>query len=280
MTKILIASPVRQKLETFKLYCECLDNLIIPDNVKVSRMHIMHNSPLCFDWASTLSYRLDNSGTFFLKKYEDDSKYDTSKDTHIWTSKNFSTIVDLKTEIVKHAKKFEYDYIFWVDSDLLVNPFTLYHLYNYSLKNNVKIIGEIFWTRWSEKDIQQMPNCWMFDNYGFNSPDEVFRLKEKGQYKVGGTGACILVKTSVYNEFVSYSGIPNISFSFWEDRAFCVRAACQNNDIWIDTSFPAKHLYRENDIEFAEEYLNEFKEQLNNKNEIIERLGRFYEGKK
>jgi len=43
---------------------------------------------------------------------------------------------------------------------------------------------------------------------------------------------------------VCYDDIYNLGFD-GEDRFFCVRAACAGLSIWIDTHYPAVHLYRD-----------------------------------
>jgi hypothetical protein len=62
-------------------------------------------------------------------------------------------------------------------------------------------------------------------------------------------GACTLIKRSVLEKNVNWNPIRNLSMSVWEDRAFCIRAAVNNVDIWIDTHYPAIHLYRQSEYD-------------------------------
>ena len=60
------------------------------------------------------------------------------------------------------------------------------------------------------------------------------------------TGAWTLVKRKVLTAGVNYSHIPNIQKAlFGEDRHFCVRAAVHGFELWVDTHYPARHLYTE-----------------------------------
>jgi hypothetical protein len=70
-----------------------------------------------------------------------------------------------------------------------------------------------------------------------------------GIHETGGTGALILIKREVLEKGVNYTPIYNVSFSIYEDRASSIRAACAGYQVWIDTTLPARHLYRRSDYE-------------------------------
>ena len=89
-----------------------------------------------------------------------------------------------------------------------------------------------------------MPNAWQADFYAFKTEREWEQWREEGLYRVGMTGACILIKNKVLKSGVNYTPIPNVSHSIWEDRAFCIRAAVHGFEIWLDTTCPPVHLYR------------------------------------
>jgi len=57
-----------------------------------------------------------------------------------------------------------------------------------------------------------------------------------------------LIHRDVIASGVNYSPLYNVSFSNWEDRAFCIRAAAYGYKIYMDTHYPATHLYREEDV--------------------------------
>lgn len=144
----------------------------------------------------------------------------------------------MKNEILKYVKANFYDYVFFVDSDLVMHPETL----KYLLAADRDIISELFWTQWAPENPAQ-PNAWMLDSYTmYEDSLEVWR--DPGVYRVGMTGACILIKRKVLDAGVNFDTIENLSFSPWEDRAFCVRAAVAGFAIYTDTHVEPIHLYR------------------------------------
>ena len=139
----------------------------------------------------------------------------------------------LRNETIKRALEIGADYFFSVDTDLILHPKTLTQL----LTADCDIISNIFWTNgWC--------NAWMYDQAAGMSQE----WKTPGVYKVGMTGACMLVKRRVLEAGVDYTPIPNIKKCLWgEDRHFYIRAACAGFDMYVDTHFPAVHLYTETD---------------------------------
>lgn len=232
MKRILITAPIRQKPEILKLYLESLNNLTINYNLfKVDKYFVLHN-------CEELKGYFDNNTIVKIKN--DDTTYKTDKNTHHWKIENFTVLSNIKNEIVKYSLDNEYDYTFWVDSDLILHPMTLLHLYNNLKFINEYIMSEVFWTKWLDTDKNKGSNGWDYDQYGGNQA----RYIEKGIHEVGGTGALILVNNKVYESGVNYSPISNVSFSIWEDRAFSIRAVVNGFKLYMDTHYPAKHLYR------------------------------------
>jgi hypothetical protein len=228
--KILIGAPVRQDEETFQLYLASLKNLNTK-GLKVEWFFILHNSPNLKKYLEPYQYTEVTSNDEYKKDF-----------THHWTPTNLSHVAMMKNELLKKAKQKGADYFFLVDSDILLHPDTLQQL----VKSNKKIISEIFWTRWHPEEEEQ-PNAWIYDHYSFDTLDRFKQWREKGLYQVGMTGACILIHKDVFTK-VNYSPIYNVSYSAWEDRAFCIRAAVHVFEIWMDTHYPAKHLYRKEDL--------------------------------
>jgi hypothetical protein len=232
MKRILITAPIRQDPEVLKQY---LDSIYRQEqgNFVVDKYFILHN---CF---KTLKEYFPTD--CILLEYNDKTTCVKGEFTHNWYQDNFKAIVKMKNEIVAYALNEKYDYIFWVDSDLILHPKTLNHLFNILETSNQKVCSEIFWTEWNKGHKETIgSNGWDYDAYGGDQE----RFKKPGIYQIGGTGACILVNISVYGYNVNYSPIYNVSFTEWEDRAFCVRLAVNNIKIFMDTHYPATHLYR------------------------------------
>jgi len=231
--RVLIAAVVNQEERVFAEYLEHLDNMAVPKDVEVSRCFILHNSPDLKKYLKPDEYiEVDNNLVHDM--------------SHTWNIEKFTFLADCKNKIVEIANGAHATHILWIDSDLLVQPETLKHL----LSLNVDIVGEMFLTQWPGAD-RPMPNAWHVDQYSFYADPKMFDTR--GLYMVGGTGALILVNIRVYGDYINYKAVPNVSFSIWEDRAFCIRAACGGYNIYFDTRYPARHLYTK---EITDSYFN------------------------
>jgi len=85
-----------------------------------------------------------------------------------------------------------------------------------------------------------------------------------GVYKVGGLGACTLISRNAISKGVSYDEIYNITF-WGEDRHFCIRAAALGIELFVDTHFPAFHIYRRSDLKtlgLYKKYLNDYSQYI------------------
>ena len=169
---------------------------------------------------------------------------------------NIGKIKGLKNLIIDFALEYGYDYLFLVDSDLVLHPKTLQRL----LYVEKDIVSNIFWTKLSKGD-EYEPQVWLMDQrlcYDPSAPytksriirtvktQEFFTmLKEKGTYRVGGLGACTLISQKVLRAGVNFDSLYNISF-WGEDRSFCIRAVAAGFELFVDTYYPAYHIYREN----------------------------------
>lgn len=219
-TKVLIAAPLKQDVGIFREYQKALDALIIPDGVTVDRYFVVNDCPEVIPEIHG-EYEVINTG----------DRYDKAVNDHLWTHDNLEKMPRLRNALIRRVLAAGYDYFFSVDTDLILQPETLKTL----LEADKDIISEIFWTNhWC--------NAWMFDQ----STGMLEEWKTPGLYECGMTGACTLMSRRVFEAGVNYDPIPNILKAVWgEDRFFCIRAACAGFDFWVDTHYPAEHLYTE-----------------------------------
>ena len=228
--KILIAAPVRQNEEIFREYLKSLDNLEKP--CQCDRFFYLHNSKELTKYLNRKEVLLAMSN----------DEYKKDEVTHYWKQANLQIITYLKNELLKRTLEGGYDYFMLVDSDLILHPKTLVSL----LEADRPIVAEVFWTKW-QPDSEPLPNAWDLDQA--TSYEGSYDLwKNPGLYKVGGTGACILIHRSVIESGVNYNPLYNLSF-WGEDRNFCIRAVARDYEIWLDTHYPAIHLYRESEYQ-------------------------------
>ena len=265
MKKIVIGSPVHQKNNILKEFLESLEKLDLK-NYDVTYYFIDDNKQ---EESSKLlnDFSLKHKNTI-IKKGEEIHKnkdsYVCTSDKHHWKKKIIEKVALFKNEIINYSKQQNVDYLFFIDSDLLLNPLTIKHL----ISRNVDIVSNVFWTQWV-KGGNIFPQVWQQDFNSFYKVDWdreytkqekiqiefdfINRLKVPGIYKVGGLGACTLLSKKAINSGVNFSTIDNVSF-WGEDRHFCIRAAVLGLDLYVDTVYPAFHIYREELLENVENF--------------------------
>lgn len=256
LKKILIGSPIHQKPEILKEFLLSLKEL---DKSKFDISYYF------------IDDNIDQYSSRLLKDFEDSEKnvilvtsdfqdnYIKNDHTHIWSSSLVDKVANFKNGIINYAIENEFDYIFFIDSDLVINPSTL----NQLEKRKKDIISNVFWTKWEPNTIE-MPQVWLMDSYDMfddrNPKDHyqqtmefIDKIRIPGVYKVGGLGACTLINRKALLKGVSFDRIYNVSF-WGEDRHFCIRAVALGLELYVDTHFPAYHIYRDTDLEGVKNY--------------------------
>lgn len=223
--KVLIAAPLRQEIKIFREYQAGLDRLIVPEGVTVDRYFVVNDCPEVIPEIRGADYDVLDTGDRFQK----------SDNAHLWTQENLEKMPALRNMTVRRALEGGYDYLFSVDTDIILHPETLLRL----LEADKDIVSELFWTNgWC--------NAWMYDQSSGMKAEWV----RPGLYQVGMTGACTLMNTKVFMAGADFSPIPNIRKALWgEDRWFCIRAAVMGFEMWIDTHCPPWHLYSEKEYQ-------------------------------
>ena len=219
MKKVLIAAPLRQDPKIFREYQKGLDSLILPDGVTADRYFVVNDCDEVIPEIRDASYDVINSDNVTM--YRD----------HLWDRHLVSAMSDYRNMTIRKALEGGYDYLFSVDTDLVLEEHTLKQL----IEDDRDCVAGLFWTNgWS--------NAWMYDQAGGNNLPE---WKVPGLYQVGGTGALFLIKRKVLEAGVDYTPIPNLRKAvFGEDRHFCIRAVCCGFEIWADNRCQPVHLYK------------------------------------
>ena len=237
----MITAPVHQDAKIFREYLWSLDRLEIPEGYSVDKYFYLHNADNLKKFLQPNEYEI----------FKDNTKVEQSNITHIWNPKNFSAVAQMRTKALERARQLQYDYIFSVDSDVILHRESLIDLIN----EQKDAIAKIYWTAWdNNQPWNLMPNCYdgrdgqgkiiYFDDYN--------KYKIIGTYETGVTGATILISSKIFNEpLIDYYPIKILSSSYWEDFAFCTKCKCiiPNIKFYIDTIHPALHLYRKEDYE-------------------------------
>lgn len=263
MYKVLIGSPVKQKPHILECFLASLNKLNHND-LHITYYFIDDNDE---KQSSQLlkKFLLDNKKHGFMEKVQLGDHFIRDDVTHHWTNELIKRVANHKNRIIKYTLDNHFDYLFLIDSDLVLHPNTLIQLLN--AKRD--IICEIFWTKW-KPDLPELPQVWGCDQYTLaeiapgekiTPEDALYRqrkwinnLRNPGVYRVGGLGACTLISRKVLEKGVDFSPLYNVSF-WGEDRHFCIRAVALGFELFVDTHYPAFHIYRESDIPKAHEFL-------------------------
>lgn len=255
MQRLLVGSPIRQTPEILTEFLRSLLELKT-DGLSVDYLFVDDNDDPA---SAALLAAFQPPGTVtILPTTAAEVPYAKDEVTHHWLPKHFSRVGDFKDNMIARARDEQYDALFFVDSDLVLHPHTLLHLF----AAQVDICSEIFWTAWNPGQAE-LPQVWLQDQYNlfaFRMAEalenaEVQRLTEEflaqlrvpGVYEVGGLGACTLIRRRALQAGVSFRTLPNLSL-VGEDRHFCVRAVALGFKLHVDTHVPPLHLYRNEDL--------------------------------
>ena len=255
MIRVLIASPIRRRANILQAFLEGLPRLDTK-GLKVHYLFVDDNddpasSQLLADFAKKHSTAtVLKSSELFTHRTEL-----INNNNHLWSDALIWRVAAIKDEIIARAVKEKYDYLLFLDSDMVLQPPTLKHLI--SLKKD--IVSEIFWTDWHHIG-HATPSLWNEDENTIvkksatKNQDKYFirrelasfnsMLKIPGTYPVGGLGALTLISQHALKKGVRFAEIPNLSFN-GEDRHFCVRATALGLELYVDTHYPAFHIFYE-----------------------------------
>ena len=270
MIRILVGSPVRQKPEILRQFLSgfteadtqglTLSFFFVDDNTDGA------SSALLRDFAQGRDCVIQ-AGSELLSQTVADS-YASDGATHTWDNSAIEKIAAYKDYIIEYAIANAYDYLLFVDSDIVIDRRMILHL----LSRNKEIVSNVFWTQW-QPNWELEPQCFWIPSPGkqnnspfaHSTPAEVLRQRRKdffammrvpGIYQVDGLGACTLIKRSALEKGVRFRSIPNLSL-LGEDRHFCIRAGVLDIPLYFDTVYPAYHIYREAYLNRVEEFKRE-----------------------
>lgn len=259
--KVLIGSPVRQKPAILQEFLQSLmeleqralqvDYLFVDDNQQQKSTELLNSFQ-------------PPQGRVKIIAGKREGQYLCDHREHHWTDTLINNVAHYKDQMIDYARKNHYDYLFLVDSDLVLHPLTLQQL----ISTQKDIVSNIFWTRF-RMDQPVLPQVWVKDEYTlyYQHPAEKLTqqeiasriqgylhcLKIPGVYPVGGLGACTLISKGALRSGLCFRELYNLSF-VGEDRHFCQRAVALGYTLYVDTHFPAYHIYREKDLTGVAEF--------------------------
>ena len=118
MKKILITAPVHQNENIFKEYLWSINRLELPEGYEIHKYFYLHNANNLKKFLSSNEYEI----------FKDNTRIEQSDKTHIWKTENFTAVSQMRTLALEKGRKEKYDYIFSVDSDVILHKNTLIDL--------------------------------------------------------------------------------------------------------------------------------------------------------
>lgn len=262
--RILIAAPIRQKPRVLRHFLDSVNRLHF-ENLEVSCSFIDDNVDL---ESSRILADFKFQGTCIVKRMESSdsgSEYLQDEVTHHWKEDLIWKVARFKDHLIEEALHSEMDFLFLVDSDLVLNPYMLEHL----VTCDKDVVSEVFWTSWQPGE-PLLPQVWSRGEYEMGQRRREEKLSEAeanarriefirnayrpGLKQVGGLGACTLIRRSAMERGARFAEIDNLNY-WGEDRHFCVRARALGIELWADTTYPPLHLYRESELLKVDEYV-------------------------
>lgn len=258
-TRILISSPVRQDPEILNEFLSSLERLdrsgVTTDYYFVDDNNDEASKRILAEFVHRNLGALLRDSSYFSLPPASDYIRDAS---HHWKTSLIERIITFKNDMIRHAISNGYDYLFLIDSDIVLDFRTLGQL----MSRDVDIVSEVFWTSW-DINSKLVPQVWLQDKNEYfqrdsdheptdeeisqKSNDFINMLKIPGLYEVGGLGACTLISLKALKKGVSFDLIDNVSF-WGEDRHFCIRARSLGLGLYVDTVMPAYHIYRKEQL--------------------------------
>lgn len=247
--EIILFSPVKQTPDVLAFFLGAIGKLSYPgrmaywfydDNDQEISSQMMHTF-----WES-------KKGKLLPTLPLGNSTYQKTEKAHIWDTSTIDRVTAIKNLAINLFLQTNAEYLFLVDSDVILQPHTLETL----LDANAYIVCEVYWTQWHRNETEvspYLPNVWDLHDY-YISLENLFRLTHPGVYRVGGLGACTLIHRSVLELGVNFSKIPGLIL-WGEDRYFCTRASCFGIGLYADTHVTPFHLYRSSLIPQCQEWI-------------------------
>jgi hypothetical protein len=160
-----------------------------------------------------------------------------------WNGARLRLMGRVRDEMRRAALTGEYDYLFMVDSDMILGPGTLDHM----LFHCRDIVAGLVWTKYKAWTKRVWPNVWRIngnkpDTAPHVAPDDelLVRINVGGLHQVEVTGGCYLISRHAL-ERTSFAPLPDTAS---EDLCFAKSAKAAGLPIYLDCDVSIEHRRR------------------------------------
>ncbi len=272
--RVLIASPVRKPPIVVEQFLKTLAWQQLRTRTEIHYLfapNFSEQDMYATDSLSLLAGFANRQSSVTLWDNEEVTKQDYADgaETRVWTKPAFNRVGALKNRMLQFALDGNFDFIWFVDADVMCDPYTLqslldsvgieHWLMNQSL--GLPIASAVYWTRWqnpqpgSTQKVHAGPQVWLVHPYelhgrGWTEPKFREALVERKRVRVWGLGACTLIPRSAFAKgvsFANFAGLPPGGMSEGEDRHFCAWATAKHVTLIADAWSDIYHAYHPSD---------------------------------
>lgn len=164
-----------------------------------------------------------------------------------------------KNNIVQYAKEYNYDYLFLVNSDLVLYPDTLQHL----LSQKKDIVSEVFYTELPQRESLPVRHAYdYFQSHKDMGSNELVRyiqkLKTTDILDTNVIGDCTLFSKRVLQAGVTFHLLEQ-DFFLKDFGEACNGVVSDEYTAYVDTRMPAYHIYSEAELYKVSDYIEAYK---------------------
>lgn len=243
--RILVGSVTNAAPEILEAHLKSLQAQEVPGHVKLDYWYL--EDPELSEESKTVLADYDVASASTDPKPAD-AEYSVSDETHHWNKPTFYWLGSQRQRILDKGK--EYDAVFMVDTDLVLDPGTLASL----VATEKDVVSGVFWTKWSP-EMPSLPQVWMEHPYemqgrGVEAHEHLQNAATRQVWQVAGLGACTLIRSGVLGLVRYYpplEGLPDDGMWQGEDRTFCVLAGRNHVKLYADAWPSIHHAYRPGD---------------------------------
>jgi len=269
--RVLVGTSVRKRLDVLRPHLDTLAWQDLPPKVQVDYCFVPdfedQTDPACLylqQWTA------EHKGVLLQGMPPTPNDFRDSGDvTHQWTATAMTRVGQNKNRILRHGVQNHYDYIWLVDSDLLLDQYVLRSL----LDCRQAIVSAVYWTRWNKPGMHSAPQVWLKHVYepfqsggtarGLTEREFRQKLVSRNLTQVWGLGACTLIRRDVVEKGVGFHRFPGLpGGGLWdgEDRHFCTWAEHLHVRMAADPWPDIFHVYHDDDTARIGEMKQRFSE--------------------
>ena len=161
--------------------------------------------------------------------------------------KSNSLVYDSRNLLSLTAIEQGFDYVMWLDSDMVFNPDTVSYILKTVVENNYDMLTGVYYMRKAPHSpvlYSVIDEPALVDGYAQKKIQTMTDIPEDSTFQVEGCGfGCVMTSVSLLKQVWDKFG-PAFNPYPWasEDMSFCYRVKLLGKKIWCDSSIPLGHI--------------------------------------